>query len=254
MSVNYDYIVDSFSRLDKGGTFLDFGCGAGKVVEKGVRAGLDFWGADAYPEGRSPYHDVMLSERPEVADRIRRIENETLPFPDNHFTAVSTNMVFEHISDLARPLSEIHRVLKPGGLFLALFPTSECWWEGHVRLYFPHMMAPGSDAQFQYLRIMNRLGLGKKSEGESPEAWARNFQNYLRSYCFYHEPGKVGAWWRASFGKEPESIESDFMAYRLQKSRLKNILPVFDNAPGKRLLKEVCRRRACRVLTARKAA
>ncbi|MGA9754749.1 MAG: methyltransferase domain-containing protein, partial [Desulfobaccales bacterium] len=43
---------------------------------------------------------------------------EALPFPDNDFDAVISNGVFNLALDKARALSEVHRVLKPGGRFM----------------------------------------------------------------------------------------------------------------------------------------
>jgi SAM-dependent methyltransferase len=43
---------------------------------------------------------------------------EHIPFKDNSFDLVSANMVMEHIQNPKAALTEITRVLKPGGLFI----------------------------------------------------------------------------------------------------------------------------------------
>jgi GT2 family glycosyltransferase/glycosyltransferase involved in cell wall biosynthesis/SAM-dependent methyltransferase len=45
-----------------------------------------------------------------------------LSMPDAMFDVVLTNDVFEHLSDLPRAVSEIGRVLKPGGVLISTFP------------------------------------------------------------------------------------------------------------------------------------
>merc|ERR1712157_386255 len=41
-----------------------------------------------------------------------------IPFPDGYFDVVTSLNSLDHVSDLAGTISEIQRVLKPGGLFL----------------------------------------------------------------------------------------------------------------------------------------
>lgn len=47
-----------------------------------------------------------------------------LTLPDGEFDAVVSNDVFEHLPDLDRALSEVARVLRPGGVMLATFPMN----------------------------------------------------------------------------------------------------------------------------------
>lgn len=47
-----------------------------------------------------------------------------LPFPDNYFATVFSNSVVEHLENLDQALSEMSRVLKPGGQFIITVPSS----------------------------------------------------------------------------------------------------------------------------------
>lgn len=259
MSVNYDYIVHKIYELYQGDKpiCLDFGCGAGQIVERGLAAGLDFYGADAYPEDRTAYYRQLLDSRPDIKQRIARTNDDgTLPYPDAHFDVVVSNMVFEHIRDLAFPLKEIQRVLKPDGLFLALFPAAETLWEGHAKLYFAHKFRPGSPLQIKYLSLMKKSGFGKKTgpadENLGPEDWAAAFGTYFREYCFYHTGGRIESWWYDSFSAAPEGWEADYMLYRLGKSKLGKLVPLLKLPPFRPLLAWACRLRASRVLAVRK--
>lgn len=50
---------------------------------------------------------------------------EQLPFNDNAFDLITANMVVEHVENPSPLLREIHRVLRPGGVFL--FHTPNFW-------------------------------------------------------------------------------------------------------------------------------
>ncbi|MCC7305876.1 MAG: class I SAM-dependent methyltransferase [Alphaproteobacteria bacterium] len=256
MSANYSYIVDTLKKeLSPGARCLDFGCGAGEIVERGLKAGFDFQGIDAYPEGRAPNYTRLLDSRPHIKERITRIDpGATLPFPDNHFDAVICNQVFEHIPDLRQPLKEIRRVLKPGGFFLALFPTAEAWWEGHTHLYFVHKFKPGSAAQVSYLKFFKKLGLGS-GDTSNPEEWAREFGRYMKEYCFYRYQPELQKLWKENFGAAPESREADYITYRLSRHRALKPLAAPSAHPAlKPFLTWAARKRGACVLAARKQA
>lgn len=48
---------------------------------------------------------------------------EMLPFPDGSFGAVTANMVVEHLAQPEKVLAEVHRVLRPGGVFIFHTPN-----------------------------------------------------------------------------------------------------------------------------------
>lgn len=47
-----------------------------------------------------------------------------IPFPDNYFHMIITSHVLEHVPDLKKALSELYRVLKPGGVGFIAFPAT----------------------------------------------------------------------------------------------------------------------------------
>lgn len=51
------------------------------------------------------------------------LELEAFPLPDSSFDVVVANQIFEHLKQIYRPIGEIHRILKPGGLFLFSVPN-----------------------------------------------------------------------------------------------------------------------------------
>ncbi len=51
-----------------------------------------------------------------------KMDIHEIPFPENTFDAVLCNHVLEHVRDDIKAMSEIHRVLKPGGLSILQVP------------------------------------------------------------------------------------------------------------------------------------
>jgi len=91
------------------GRYLDIACGRGESLWAGREAGWDYEGVDA----SSTYLD--WAER-HLGVRGRLGTLEEVNFPDNHFDAVTMNAIIEHLYDPYETMSEVFRVLKPGGL------------------------------------------------------------------------------------------------------------------------------------------
>ena len=69
-----------------------------------------------------------------------------LEFPDNSISAIGMFDVLEHIDDASATISEIHRVLAPGGLFVCTVPAYNFLFSdfdvaiGHFRRYSKHSL------------------------------------------------------------------------------------------------------------------
>ena len=75
-------------KIKKGDKFLDIGCGRGEFLRGFIDCGVVGHGVD-----RS-----RTAERycPEAELRTADLENEQLPYPDNHFDVVYSKSVIEH--------------------------------------------------------------------------------------------------------------------------------------------------------------
>jgi SAM-dependent methyltransferase len=131
---------------------------ADRLIPPGARSGrlLDI-GCGAYPfflahtnfrEKIGIDHAVEAIDNNSMTLIIHDLRRETaLPFKDNFFDVVTMLAVFEHIEPdrLSCILSEIHRVLKPGGLYILTTPAK--WTD-------------------KLLQIMAKLGLVSRQEIE----------------------------------------------------------------------------------------
>jgi 2-polyprenyl-6-hydroxyphenyl methylase/3-demethylubiquinone-9 3-methyltransferase len=107
-----------------GDRVLDLGGGAGDFTAEIARAG-------ARPVGVEVAEAAIArarSRHPELDFRLAPIDGP-LPLGDGEFDAVVSSEVIEHVADTARWLSEVRRVLAPGGRLRLTTPS-----HGRVRL------------------------------------------------------------------------------------------------------------------------
>ena len=99
----------------QGKSALEVGCGGGILCEEIARMGLDVTGID--PSA----HSLQIAANHAKASRLCISYDigagEALPYQDNSYDIVFCCDVLEHVRDVPTVLSEIFRVLKPGGIF-----------------------------------------------------------------------------------------------------------------------------------------
>lgn len=105
------------SGLPRGARVADLGCGSGAFTDLLRRAGFSSVGLDISPKlitlGRSKYPGLELIEG----------DAEHLPFESESLDGVLLSGLVHHFPDPRRVAAEVHRVLKPGGRFVAFDPN-----------------------------------------------------------------------------------------------------------------------------------
>jgi 2-polyprenyl-3-methyl-5-hydroxy-6-metoxy-1,4-benzoquinol methylase len=103
---------------------LDLGCGAGEFTAALAAWGVDVVGAEVAETA------ILTAQRlhPDGDFRLVPFDGE-LPFEDVAFELVWASEVIEHVADTHRWLTEIRRVLTPGGRLLITTPA-----HGRLRL------------------------------------------------------------------------------------------------------------------------
>lgn len=115
----YDHVFDRLRRhLGDGGgrRLLDFGAGWGQFTQAAADDGWDAVGIEPTP-GRALY------AREALGLDVRTTTLTPDLFPDDHFDAVVSLQVFEHLEDPAAELAAIARVLRPGGILAIEVPS-----------------------------------------------------------------------------------------------------------------------------------
>ncbi len=126
------------------GNVLDFGCGSKpyiSVFNYNTYTGLDY---DT---------EISAGNKNLAADVF--YDGKTIPFPDNHFDAVFTTEVLEHIFNPDEILPEIYRVMKPGANMLLSCPF---FWPEHEQ---PYDYARYSSFALQHLMVKHRFEIVK---------------------------------------------------------------------------------------------
>jgi len=101
-----------------GETMLEVGVGAGTDHLQWARAGCICHGVDLTEAAIETTGKRFALYGFQSA--LRRFDAETLPYPNGSFDLVYSWGVIHHSEDPARIISEIHRVLKPGGRFIGM--------------------------------------------------------------------------------------------------------------------------------------
>jgi SAM-dependent methyltransferase len=117
-------------QLPKDAHILDFGCGAGRTVYSLLDQGYtNTVGYDVrdYLELRDPDDRSRFY----IADPVGG-----LPFEDNSFDLIISEQVLEHVMDQVGMLRELHRIMRPGGHALHVFPARYCLIEQHIYVPF----------------------------------------------------------------------------------------------------------------------
>lgn len=121
--------------LGRGERLLDVGAGGGRHAFEAMKRGavtvaLDYSAADLKDVAGTS--GAMLVAGEITWDEYAGVTNANaldLPFPDDAFDRVITSEVLEHIWDDERALSEMIRVLRPGGRIAVTVPT---YWPERV--------------------------------------------------------------------------------------------------------------------------
>lgn len=90
---------------------LDLGCGDGHLTQRIADSGAHVLGVDASAE--------MVAAARERGIEAEHAKAEQLPFRDGTFDAVFSNAVLHWVRDQDAMMRQVHRVLKPGGRFVA---------------------------------------------------------------------------------------------------------------------------------------
>lgn len=108
----YPYLAPMLDRLS--GRVLEIGLGSGTVASYLAARVSEYHGVDiaAEPVSLARKRMIVAGRNPTMIEQGSAL---ALPFDDRAFDGVVTIGTLHHTGDLARGISEVHRVLRPGG-------------------------------------------------------------------------------------------------------------------------------------------
>lgn len=189
----FDHAIRDLAGLGNpvGVRVLDFGCGAGQVVEQLLKLGYDAHGCD-----------IVMSPSNCDASRLKQIEAAPyrLPFADQTFDVVISTTVLEHARNPLEYSQELHRVLRLGGCAMHQFPAK--WYlpsEPHIRVPFANYFYPV--CPWWWFAIWALTGVRNEFQrGLSWRETARRNLEYYRNSLIYLSTGEHAAISRRVFG------------------------------------------------------
>jgi ubiquinone/menaquinone biosynthesis C-methylase UbiE len=119
-----DYLIEEMFRalpLQTGGSFLDPMCGGGELLEASFSRFRFAIGCDI---------SRAMTRLASTGRKAILLQSDvtSLPFHDNLFDTVMIRGGLHHVHQkLQEALSEIHRVLRPGGYLVAMEPIDDLW-------------------------------------------------------------------------------------------------------------------------------
>ncbi len=229
MDVTNRFVLEfarDYAREHPGARILDFGCGGGCLVSAGIAAGLQIWGVDVFYTGSQARQEAEAAGL--LGAAVLEMREGRIGFPDAYFDLVVNNQVMEHVESLDGTLAEIHRVLKPGGAVLSLFPSRDVFREGHIGIPFSHWFSTDSWLRFYYTWALRALGLGTwKEQASTARQWAADKLHWIDTYTRYRDRGEIFRTFDRYFRNELR--ESDYIRFRLL------------DRPGRRLMADALR-------------
>ena len=114
-------------------------------------------------------------------------DSEALPFDENSFDAITVSFGIRNFENLEKGLSEIYRVLKPGGIFVILetsVPTKFPWKQGY------HIYSKGILPIIGKFFSKDKVAYRYLSESASVFPFGEKLNNILRKIGFIEVKNK----------------------------------------------------------------
>jgi len=141
-----------FLAVPQKGRALDVGCGDGSIVKLAQDLGWNAEGVDFDPQA------VETARRRGLSVCLGRLSDRS--YPGNSFDLIQSHHSIEHVHDPVAMLSEIYRILRPGGSLIVTTPNADSSGAKH---FGPHWRGLEPPRHLQIFNGKNLLTLAKRA-------------------------------------------------------------------------------------------
>jgi len=194
-SENWELLLDHAKTFAGNSVILDYGCGAGAMVETFINNGFEAYGCDV----------VLRSENKLVKQMNAQFQ---IPYENEKFDLIVSNQVIEHVHDLEIMIAEFSRVLKPNGSVIILCPTLDTVIEWHLMVPFVHWLNNYHFAQKCLLKLYALVGLGHGHIADK-DHWVSDKFNFLQNFTCYRSRASLTKQFK-SHNFAVQTIENEF--------------------------------------------
>ena len=174
----YSKYADTLCPDEPAGKALDVGCGVGQVVQRLMDAGHEAHGVEV--------SGPNIEKAKRVSDRCQLYDGRTLPFGDATFDSVGALNVLEHVEEPEAFVTELVRVVKPGGKVVVSSPNF--FRALGLRDYHPRMRGIGNK-----WRNWQRLRAKRRQMAAEPESVRFDRMEPLRRVSFQPDDDAIVA-------------------------------------------------------------
>jgi len=136
----FHWIFDVLTKLPEKAVILELGCGPGYLwrncadrIPAGWRISLSDLSAGMVD---AAWRNLVVTGR---NFKFEQMDAQSIPYPDESFDAVIANHMLYHVPDRPQAISEMRRVLKPGGHLIATTVGQCHLHELHEWLQYAHL-------------------------------------------------------------------------------------------------------------------
>ena len=184
---------------------LEVGVDAGTDHLQWARAGAECYGVDLTDEAIETTQRRLETYR--FHSNLKRINAEVLPFEDNFFDVVYSWGVIHHTEHPEQIIKEIHRTLKPNGIFIGMMygrrsvKAFRLWlshaalkgrpWQSLAQVIWHHMESVGTKAYTpdeiktlfsQFFKVQTKKLITKSDTSKLPDWLSKMIPNALGWY------------------------------------------------------------------------